>query len=228
MTTNPPTILSFDTATEACSVALRVDEKIFSRFEIAPRQHASLLLPLIQSLLNEAKITLQEINAIAFGFGPGSFMGVRLATGMAQGLAFGLQIPVIPISTLQIIAQTAHEKSGEQKILAGWDARMHAIYWGFYAANDQGLMQPQQPDALSAPASIDTNPFSTVRFMTAGNAWSVYENELPTVFLQQNKLNDIYPEASHMLAIAVSKYLSGDVFSPEKVEPQYIRHHVVN
>lgn len=228
MTKNPVTILSFDTATEACSVALSVGEKIFSRFEIAPRQHAALLLPMIQSILTEAQITLKDINAIAFGFGPGSFMGVRLATGMAQGLAFGLKIPVIPISTLQVIAQTAYEKTHTEKIMAGWDARMHAIYWGFYAVDQMGLMQPQCEDGLSAPEAIDTNPFSTVSFATAGNAWFVYENELPSVLSKQNKLTDVYPDARCLLAIAALRYQSGNVISPEKVQPHYIRHQVVH
>lgn len=212
MIQNPPIILSFDTATEACSAALHVDKKIFSRFQIAPRQHASLLLPIIQSLLEEAHITLKDLQAIALGVGPGSFMGVRLAVGMAQGLAFGLSIPVIPISTLQLIAQTAHEKSGVKKVLTGWDARMHEVYWGFYAVDDHGLMQPQQEDALCAPEKLDINSYSAVGCALAGNIFS----------------DNTYPEAGHMLAIAVSKYLSGDVISPETVQPHYIRHHVVH
>lgn len=114
-------ILCFDTATDACTAALQIGDSVFSRFEIAPRMHAQLLLPMIQELITDAKIKLSDLNAIAFGCGPGSFMGVRLATGMAQGLAFGLSIPVMNVSTLQVIAQAAFEKTGAKKIVSGWD-----------------------------------------------------------------------------------------------------------
>src|SRR3990167_5173497 len=204
-------ILSFDTATDACSAALLVGDNVFSRFEIAPRQHAKLLLPMIQDLLQEAKINLSDIDVIAFGCGPGSFMGVRLATGIAQGLAFGLQIPVIPVSTLQVIAQTAYEKTRAQKIVAGWDARMHEIYWGFYVCDDNGLMQAQQEDALCTLEKIDKDAFSAVGSAFAGNIFS----------------DDTYPDAKAMLAIALSKYLRNEIVSPENAHPHYLRHHVV-
>lgn len=113
-------ILAFDTATNACTVALQVGAKVYARHEIAPSQHAKLLLPLINDLLSEAKINLSDLNAVAFGCGPGSFMGVRLATATAQGLAFGLNIPLISISTLQILAQTAGGKMLSQAGMPEW------------------------------------------------------------------------------------------------------------
>ena len=202
------TILAFDTATDACTAALIVGDKIYARFEIAPRLHASLLLPMIQDLLSEANIKLSEVNAIAFGCGPGSFMGIRLATGMAQGLAFGLSIPVIPISTLQVIAQAAHEKTGAKKIISGWDARMHEIYWGFYACDDKGIMQPQQEDALCTPDELDKNSWAELGCTFAGNIFS----------------DDTYPDAKAMLTIAVSKYNLNEIVSPENAHPHYVRH----
>ncbi len=206
-------ILAFDTATDACSAALKVGDRIFSRFEIAPRLHAKLLLPMIQDLLNEANIQLAHLNAIAFGCGPGSFMGVRLATGMAQGLAFGVQIPLIPVSTLQTLAQAAYVKNGScRKIAAGWDARMSEIYWGLYAIDDDGIMQPQQDEALSAPEKIDREMLSSVGYAFAGNVFS----------------DDTYPDAKAMLTIATSKYALGEMISSENAHPHYIRHVVYN
>lgn len=205
-------ILSFDTATDACSAALLVGDNVFSRFEIAPRQHAKLLLPMIQDLIHEAKINLSNIDVIAFGCGPGSFMGVRLATGIAQGLAFGLQIPVIPVSTLQVIAQAAYEKTQNKKIVSGWDARMHEVYWGFYACDSYGLMQAQQEEALCTLDKIDRDAFSAVGSTFAGNIFS----------------DDTYPDAKAMLAIALSKYLRNEIVSPENAHPHYLRHHVVH
>ncbi|OGT33603.1 MAG: tRNA (adenosine(37)-N6)-threonylcarbamoyltransferase complex dimerization subunit type 1 TsaB [Gammaproteobacteria bacterium RIFCSPHIGHO2_02_FULL_39_13] len=217
----PMNLLSFDTATHACTAALYVDEKIYSRFQIVPNQHAALLLSMIQDLLNEANITRTELTAIAFGCGPGSFMGVRLATGFAQGLAFGLHIPVISISTLQIIAQVAYEKTGAKKIISGWDARMHEIYWGIYASDDNGVVQPQQEDTLCAPSQLDTKLISEVGCIFAGNAWQYFSDNLPSDV-------SIYPEAKAMLTIALSKYLRGEITSPEDAHPHYVRHHVVH
>ena len=204
-----------------------VAENKITRFQLAPRQHASLLLPMIQALLIDANITLQEIDVIAFGCGPGSFMGVRLATAMAQGLAFGLQIPVIPVSTLQIIAQTAYEKTGEKNILAGWDARMDEIYYGFYSVNDQGVMQSLEYDALSAPALIDPAIFAHDAFVLAGNAWSVYQNALPAVFSTYLNVKDIYPQASALLTIAEARFRLQQVMAPECALPHYVRQKVV-
>ncbi|HLB57153.1 MAG TPA: tRNA (adenosine(37)-N6)-threonylcarbamoyltransferase complex dimerization subunit type 1 TsaB [Coxiellaceae bacterium] len=201
-------ILAFDTATNACTVALKVDEKIFASHKIAPRLHASLLLPMIQALLIDAKIKLSDLNAIAFGCGPGSFMGIRLATGMAQGLAFGLQIPVIPISTLQILAQTFFEKTGAKKIIAGWDARLHEIYWGFYVCDKNNVMQSQHEDALCTLDQLDKKSFAELGCAFAGNIFS----------------DETYPEAKAMLTIANQKYLQKEFVSPENAHPHYVRH----
>lgn len=221
-------ILTFDTATEACSVALQCGDAIYCRHEIAPQKHASLLLPLIQSIILEANITLKELNAIGFGCGPGSFMGVRLATATAQGLGFGLNIPLIPISTLQTIAQTAYEQTRtEVRVLAGWDARMHEIYWGFYELDENHIMQPKVNDQLSAPEAIDTVFVGEIGSL-AGNAWVAYCNRLPTAFAEIPSVTNIYPEAKAMLRIAKSHYLSGNTVAAEHAHPHYVRHHVVN
>lgn len=226
--TTKKTILAFDTATNACTVALQHGEKIFLRHIIAPREQASLLLPQIQALLDDAALDLSDIAAIAFGYGPGSFMGVRLATAMAQGLAFGLKIPLIPVSSLQILAQTAHEKTGAKNILAGWDARMHEVYWGFYEVNTDGIAREIICDQLSAPAAMDSRSFPEIGFTMAGNAWEVYKDQLPKALLEQPMLVDIYPEASAMLTIANSKYLANEVISADNAHPHYIRHQVVH
>lgn len=222
-------ILAFDTATNACSVALQVGDKLFSQHKIVPREHARLLLPMIQAVLDEANLDLNALNAIAFGCGPGSFMGVRLATATAQGLAFGLNIPVIPVSTLQVIAQTAYAQFPAKNILAGWDARMDEIYWGLYAVDSSGVMHSSTQDNLSPPGLIDTTLFTKLEFCTAGNAWSVYAEKLQSILPQaQQSFTDIYPEARSMLTIANKQFLSGEFVSPEKAEPHYVRHHVVH
>lgn len=219
-------ILTFDTATEACSVALQCGDTVYFRHEIAPQQHAKLLLPMIQSLILEAKMKLSDLTVIGFGCGPGSFMGVRLATAMAQGLGFGLQISLIPISTLQVLAQTAYQKTQKEKILAGWDARMHEIYWSVFHCDAQHIMQPVTEDRLTAPALVDTSFLDKIALL-AGNAWQSYSTQLPDVFLAMQKITNIYPEATAMLTIVISKYLSGDTIAADHAHPHYIRHSVV-
>ena len=223
-------ILAFDTATNACSVALKIGDRIFSRHVIAPQQQAKLILPMIQDLLCEAKVEVTDLNAIALGCGPGSFMGVRLAMATAQGLAFAAHIPLILISTLQILAQTAFEQTNAKKILAGWDARMDEIYWGYYVVNEQGMTQEKISDQLCAPEHIDMALISDVGFTVAGNAWAVYEKKIPAQLLSRTteKQTTIYPEALSMLTIAVSKYLQNEIVSPINAEPHYVRHHVVH
>ncbi|MCX7120981.1 MAG: tRNA (adenosine(37)-N6)-threonylcarbamoyltransferase complex dimerization subunit type 1 TsaB [Gammaproteobacteria bacterium] len=221
-------ILTFDTATNACTVALQVGDRLYSRHEIAPQQHAKLILPMIQAVLAEAQINLSDLTAIGFGCGPGSFMGVRLATATAQGLGFGLNIPLISVSTLQTLAQTTFSK--DACILAGWDARMDEIYWGVYAPDEKGVMQAKQADALCTPANIDINAFPEVPFKLVGNAWSVYKEKLsPPIFSKAcESQTELYPDAKAMLTIATSKYLNNEIVSPENAHPHYLRHRVVH
>ena len=131
------TLLAIDTATDACSVALISGNTTWEKFQLAPRQHAELILKMIDALLDEAKLRLQQLDAIAVGYGPGSFMGVRLAVSVAQGLAFGVKCPVIAVSSLRALAQSAYSTAVNQNdctcdtVLAGWDARMSTNLLGF-------------------------------------------------------------------------------------------------
>lgn len=126
------TLLALDTATEACSVALLHDGKVTSHYEVIPRLHAQKLLPMIQQLLADAGTTLQAVDAIAFGRGPGAFTGVRIAIGVVQGLAFALERPVLPVSDLAVLAQRAYREHGVSQVAAAIDARMDEVYWGCY------------------------------------------------------------------------------------------------
>ncbi len=131
------TLLALDTATEACSVALLHDGRVLSHYEVIPRMHAQRLLPMIKDLLAEAGVALSAVDGIAFGRGPGAFTGVRIAIGVVQGLAFALERPVLPVSTLAVLAQRALREQGAQQVAAAIDARMDEVYWGCYRA-EQG------------------------------------------------------------------------------------------
>ena len=222
------TILALDTATAACTAALLVRDKVHELFDIAPRRHSELIIEMINDLLVDADIKLQNVNVIAFGCGPGSFMGVRIASGIAQGLAFGIEKPVVAVSTLQTLAQTAYEVTAVENIVAGWDARMNEIYWGAYQLNKNGLMVAVKNDRL--------DKFNAVRLPTekewlaAGNAWGIYKEQLPEK-VKRHLISfdgDIYPHAGVMAKIALQKYQQGDVLSPEKAQPTYLRNKVTH
>ncbi len=219
-------ILAFDTATASCSAALLINGEIMERFEIAPQRHAELILPMISDLLNSAGVSLKQLDAIAVGRGPGSFIGVRIAVGVAQGLAFGADLPVIPISTLQTLAQTAYQQTANPNIIAGWDARMQAIYWGAYRLADDQLMMPIQPDALHSPyeLTIPTGP----KWLLVGNAWQAYRQELAPVLESYSQQTEIYPQAHAMLNIASVLYREGKVLNALEIEPIYLRDQVAH
>ncbi len=220
------TIIALDTATDACSVALQHNNAVFKRFQIAPRQHASLVLNLIDEIRSEAGIQLSEVDAIAVGQGPGSFMGVRIAVGIAQGLAYGIGVSVIPISTLQALAQAAHDRHHAQNILPAWDARMDECYWGAYKADEAGLMQPIQADGLLAPADILAP--DEQQWLAVGNAWQTYRDQLTHVQKAANVdfAEKDYPDAKAMLKLAENCYANNQLKSPQDVEPAYLRNNV--
>lgn len=220
------TILALDTATNACTAALLFAGKVDERFEIAPRRHSDLIIAMIDDLLATANITLQDIDVLAFGCGPGSFMGVRIATGVAQGLAFGVERPVIAVSTLQTLAQTAYHATHAENILVGWDARMAEIYWGAYELNSNGIMTAVIADRLDKPHALHVP--ADHKWLAAGNAWHIYENELATNVKQHFTCcaTEIYPHAGAMTELAAAKYQRGQMVSPEKATPTYLRDKV--
>ncbi len=189
-------ILGIETATDACSCALWCEGEVTERFEIAPRRQAERVLPMIDELLKEKQLTVADMDAIAFGQGPGSFMGTRLAASVAMGLAFGVDKPVIPVSSLHSLAQRAYQESGEEQVAAAWDARMNEVYWGCYRA-ENGRMQPVLNDALDKPAAVI---LPKGKWLLVGNAWEVYRPEF--TFSQDSRL--FYPSAAMVVVLALS------------------------
>lgn len=219
-------ILAIETATEACSVALDIDGECHHRFEIAPRRHTELVLPMVDELLKQSNIQTSDLDAIAFGQGPGAFTGVRVALGVIQGLAFAHDTPVIPISTLNALAQHyAHEYS---QLAVAIDARMQEIYWGLFTKNDLGLMQQSSDEIVCSPVAI--TQATTGEWYGAGTGWKTYEKELKAKF-NQTLLGfdgDLLPNAIDIIALAKPAYLEGKAISVEQALPVYLRNNVVN
>lgn len=223
-------ILAVDTATEACSAALYINGELFECYQLAPREHTQLILQMIEQLLEQQQLSLKQLDALAFGRGPGSFTGVRIATGVVHGLAFASELPVVPVSTLAAIAQYTHQQSGCRQVLAGIDARMGGIYWGAYALGDDGLMQLQgteqiaSPDALQLPESGE--------WFGAGSAWGSYQSELQQRFAQAGAAqllgNDssLLPHAAAMAELAAAEFVQGHALSAAQAQPVYLRDDV--
>ena len=219
-------ILSIETATEACSAALDINNVCKQRFEIAPRRHTELILPMIDGLLREADIQVGQLDAIAFGHGPGAFTGVRIAIGVIQGLAFAHDIPVIPVSTLAALAQHyAHE---HPCVASAIDARMQEIYWGLYQRNDQGLMQAITDEKVCVPTKISTP--NNGEWFGVGTGWQTYPLELQSSFKGKLKgfKGDVFPSAADVMELAKPAYLEGKLMTVEEVMPVYLRNKVVN
>ena len=212
-------LLGIETATPACSVAVSIsngdDVQYHSRFEIAPRRHTDLVLPMIDELLSELDVKRTQLDAIALGCGPGSFIGTRLAVSVAQGLGYALDVPLIPVSTLQILAQTAYAKHHYFKVITAWDARMGEVYWGVYHVQN-GLMLPMQSDQLSSPHDVT---LATEGYALVGNAWSIYWDKPEA---------ECHPHAEALLMLAQTRFAAGEAVSALEVEPVYLRDKVTS
>ena len=147
-------ILAIDTATEACSVALLNDGAVSAHFEECPREHTQRILPLVKAMLTQGNTSLTDLDALAFGRGPGSFTGVRIGIGIAQGLALGAELPMIGVSTLATMAQGAWRMTGATRVLAAIDARMGEVYWAEYTRDENGIWHGEETEAVLTPEAV--------------------------------------------------------------------------
>ena len=218
-------LLAIDAATEACSVALSLDGEICERHAIRPRGHAQLLLPMVDQVLAEAGISLKALDALAFDRGPGSFTGVRIGTSVTQGLAFGLDLPVIPVSSLAAIAQGIWQDTGATQVLSVIDARMAEVYWGHYAF-ENGIMLLQGMEHVSK--ANDITPDISADWYGAGSGFQAYEASLRTCINAQCTGIDAdrLPYASAILPLATDAFGKQQFVSAEQALPCYLRNEV--
>lgn len=214
-------LLAFDTSTEFLSIALQVDERLWSFNAEAGATSSQRILPEIESLLKQASIKLANLDGIAFGAGPGAFTGVRIACGVAQGLAFGANLPVVAVHTLMAVA----EASGEQQVIVCQDARMGEIYFAAYAFKD-AIWQTISPAIVCKPELVPA--LHGDGWVGAGSGWATYEPILQSKYASQLKtiLPQVTPTAQAVLALAQPLFKAGLTQAAHEVAPIYIRNRV--
>jgi tRNA threonylcarbamoyladenosine biosynthesis protein TsaB len=241
--------LALDASTEACSVALQVNGKTFSRYELCPQSHSLHLLPMIDAVLKEAGIKLAELDGLVFGQGPGSFTGVRIGVGVAQGLAFSANLPVVGVSSLQAMAQLAYIKHNQKQVIAAIDARMSEVYNGYFVLDEDNIMQAQQAEAVTPPEQLKKHLSSVVTTpcYAVGTGWDAYAEKLSgqsgghSVETTGEQAGDyvgekfsalksnegspdvLFPTAEAMLIIGKVKLEQGQGLSAEDAQPVYVR-----
>jgi tRNA threonylcarbamoyladenosine biosynthesis protein TsaB len=220
-------LLALDTATECCSAALLIEGHLLTREAELPRGHAERILPMIDELLGEAAIGLRQLDAIAFGRGPGSFTGVRLAASITQGLAFGSALGVVAISDLGAVAQRVFDQdSGVTRALVCNDARMQEVYWGCFERGSDGLALARGPERVGPPDSVEL-PSGWAEAAGLGRGFAAYPGlrALAGVAVRGD-WDRLLPRAAEVARLAVPELTAGRLLAPDAAVPVYLRDDV--
>ncbi len=218
-------ILALDATEDACSAALLIDEQVLERYELAPRRHSEMLLPMMDGLLREADVRLAGLDALAFARGPGSFTGVRIATAIAQGAALGAGLPVVPVSSLHALAEGCRREYDADAVLAALDARMHEVYWGGFRVAAEGGLTPVAGEVVSAPDAVEM-PADGV-WHGAGSGWAAYGE---TLAARCPRLRAAHPalrvRARDVARLGAEGYAAGLALDAARAAPVYLRDQV--
>lgn len=219
-------LLAVETATEACSAALYLDGVITERFELAPRHHTKLILPMIDELMREAGLQASQLDALTFGCGPGSFTGIRIATGVIQGIAFGADLPVVRVSTLAAMAQEFFDRTDVTTAFVAMDARMEEIFWGVYQRDAPGFAKLVGEEAVIAADLVDCPVASSG--VGIGSAWGVYADKLMNRLTGQvsHYESDVLPRAALIARLGAHDFAQGLAVPVERAMPVYLRDKV--
>ena len=219
-------LLAVESSFEACSVALWQDGACLERVHAEPRGHAQVLLPFVEALLAEGNLSLANLDGIAFSRGPGSFTSLRIGIGVVQGLAWGADVPVAPVSSLQAVAQAAFEAADEagDAVLVAMDARMNEVFHAAYRRDAAGIAQPLGEERVSDPAALSAP--GPGGFIAAGNGFARYDGLAPLAAAARSYQPDLWPRAAMVLALAQHWLGSNEPLPPEQAQPVYIRNTV--
>ena len=221
-------LLAFETATEACSVAIWIDGEVHERFGVVPRRHAELALPWADAVLAHAGIRKSQLDAIAVGRGPGAFTGVRLGIALAQGVALALDLPVLPVSTLAALAMGAGVAgdTGGRSVLAAIDARMGEVYTGAFHRDGEGVLA-LSPEAVLAPDAVRL-PTVDADWCGVGTGFAAADGALRRHL--GGRLREVddgaLPHAADVARLAAPALARGEAIAPERLQPAYLRDNV--
>jgi tRNA threonylcarbamoyladenosine biosynthesis protein TsaB len=217
-------LLALDTSTEACSVALLLDGEVRLRCVLTERGHAELVLPMVDGLLAEAGLALSDLDGIAFGRGPGAFTGLRIASGVTQGLALGAGLPVAPVSSLAAVAEQVAVATGDTVLVCN-DARMGEVYWGVYQREADGSIAPLVAEAVTAPDRVGVD--APAARHAAGNALPRYPFLAERLAAAGLQLHDgIHPRADAVARLGARLLAEGRGVPAEAALPEYVRNDV--
>ena len=208
-------------------MALQVDDAVTSRHKEQAREHTRLLVPMIEEVLAEAGLATADLDAIVLGNGPGSFIGMRIATSVAQGLAYGAGLRIVPVSSLLAVAAQVLESDGVDAVAVCQDAHMDEVYLGLYAAGRSGLPQLIGAERLHDQSAISELELEPGRFAAAGFGWQRYP-----LLLESNRAliasvsSVAHPSARYLLATGRALAESGGGVDPQDVVPAYLRQTV--
>jgi tRNA threonylcarbamoyladenosine biosynthesis protein TsaB len=215
-------VLAIDTATERCSVALRIEGQVLVRSMDTARGHADNVLPLLDELLSEAGITLRELDGIAYGRGPGAFTGVRIAVGVVQGLAFGAQLLTVGISNLAAVAQQVAKPA--ERVLVCMDARMGEVYWAVFECDpESGLVVAAGPEQVGRPETVD--PGAGLLSTLAGTGFGAHP-QLAATFSQLPVHGGLLPRAQEVALLGEAELVAGRGKPAAEAQPVYLRDQV--
>lgn len=218
-------LLAVDTSTEACSAAVLIDDEVIERYEWAPRRHGELILPMIEAVLAEGGLTVQQLDALVFGRGPGGFTGLRIAAGVVQGIAFAADLPVVPVSTLAAIARQIMGEHDAVRVAVAIDARMQEVYWGAYRSDTVSEVVPIADERVCPPAAVP--PLEGEGWVGAGSGWNTYGEALGRRLRVETWWGDCYPRASDIAALGAPVYQRGEAVPVERALPVYLRDQVI-
>lgn len=221
-------LLALDTSSVACSVAIELDGSLFEQHEEQPREHTRLLMPMIRSVLRDAGVQLADLDAIVLGNGPGSFIGMRIAASVAQGLAFGTALEIAPVSSLAAVAVRVFAESDATEVAVAQDARMNEVYLGIYKREADELPAPRIAERLQAMDVIpELDPSTAAGRVAAGFGWQRYPQLLAANRAGVAGESDIlHPRAADLLPLGAELLRAGKTVLPQDVVPAYLRQKV--
>lgn len=220
-------LLAIDTTTDACSIALQVDDATIEQHHVEARAHTRILVPMIREMLEQANLQSAELDAVILGNGPGSFIGMRISASVVQGLCFGAGLSLVPVSSLAAVATQVMLEEGADRVAVAQDARMDEVYFASYRRDADGLPVADSSERIVAIASDDL--LSGQGWTAAGGGWERYPELATANRSRLSRISNVrLPRARYLLPIAIRDLRQGAAIRPQDLSPAYLRTKVAD